>query len=166
MVALRGVAVLSIDPRFRAGWNRDIKAAADLYAEELGRCDAHDFHWTAVQRQLLPDRLRVSGELALPERIADHRSRRTASPPVIFIGNHAAHQRLDSQCLEKVAAHPQALRISRLAARGQIESRVAPSEDAGKRLLMIADLLPLRIGKIRPTIGEVARAAVLVIGDH
>ena len=67
--------------------------------------------------------------------------------------------------LEKFAAHPQTFGKAGFAARCEIERFVGPREDVRKGLLMIADLLPLRISEVRPPVGEVTRAAVLVFRD-
>ena len=49
--------------------------------------------------------------------------------------------------VEEPAADEQALRRSRFATRAQVEARVAVRGDAHQHLLMIADVLPLRIGQ-------------------
>ncbi len=68
---------------------------------------------------------------------------------VIVRGQGAATQCGDFQRLEKIAADPDARGVACFAPARQVESSFGrPCKHAGKNSLMIADLLPLRVGNI------------------
>src|SRR5215510_1644704 len=122
------ITAFPFDHRLRAQWHGNIEVPPDFDAIETRRRAA---------------------EFTLPERITDHRARRAATAPIIGGLKDSALLRADAEHIEKVAAHPQPLRVTRLAANREIERLRAPSEHAGKRLLLITKLLPERIGERR-----------------
>src|SRR5713101_4460470 len=122
---LRGVTVLAIDQRLRACRNGHIKIPAHFNTEEFGRRHSHNFKGTSIQRNPLPQHLRIAAKFTLPKRVADHRPGRATSWNVIIVADQPAHQWPYTERLEKLAAHPQALRKTGLAANGQIKAAVA-----------------------------------------
>src|SRR6202047_4591016 len=99
---------------------------------------------------LPPESVGRPGVFALPKGVADYGGRGAAAAAVIVCGQGAAAERADFQRLEKIAADPDALGVACFATAGQVELSFArrPCKHAGKNSLMIADLLPLRVGNI------------------
>ncbi len=73
-----------------------------------------------LKHELAPDHRRVAAELALPERIADYRSRGGAARLVVAVAEYAAQQRRHAEHAEKVTAYPEGAAVTRLAARCQV----------------------------------------------
>src|SRR5947209_7692964 len=71
----------------------------------------------------------------------------------------------DIERREESAAHPQPARKPQLATVREIEVVRAPGKDAGESLLLVADLLPERIGERGAASAETAGAAVRRFGD-
>ncbi len=165
VMPFRCMAILAVDQRLRTCWNGHIEIPANFHAEEFGRRHPHHLDRTPIQRDPLPQHLRIAAKFTLPKRIADHRPGRSASWNVVIVANQATHQRPHAQRLEKLAGHPQSLRITGLAANRQIKATVAPGENSREGLLMLANLLPLRIGEVRTPVGKIAGTAVLILGD-
>src|SRR5438270_1198255 len=84
---------------------------------------------------------------------------------IIVVAHQTSQQRPHIERLKKISAHPKPLRVMRLPSGCQIEALIAPSEDARKSLLVIADLLPLRVGEVGMPVREIAGTAVLVFRD-
>ena len=68
--------------------------------------------WSVIVR---PTTDAIAAVLALPERIAEDRARRAAAP-IVCAGQHAAGRRPHAEHVEELAADPEALRGTRLAA--------------------------------------------------
>src|SRR5205823_795807 len=105
-----------------------------------------------------------AAEIALPERVAHHRTRRAAAP-IVLGGEEAPRFGADAERREVVAAHPQPARQPQLAAVREVEAGRSPGEDAGEALLTIADLLPQGTREIGAASTEIAGAAVGRSGD-
>ena len=165
MMQLAQMAVFSVDPRLSADRHNHIEITPHFQPKETCRRHSHHFHGMPVQGNLLANSVRVATELSLPERMADHRARRPTTGAVVLRSEHSAHQRLHAQRLEVVAAYPQALRETDIAALSQIELLVTPRKDARESLLMFSNLLPLRIGEVRKAVRKIARTAMLILSD-
>ncbi len=165
-VALVEHVLLRPDERLRAQGHGHVEAAPDVEAEEAAWRHAHDVHEVPVEPQRAADGRGVAAELGLPERVADDRGRRIARAPIVVGGGQQAPgRRLHAEGGEEVAAHPEAAREPRLATLGQIEPRGAPREQVRERLLVGADLLPLRVGEPRMVVDEVTGSAPLGQAD-
>src|SRR5258708_19683052 len=162
---LRGVTVLAVDQRLRADRNGYIEIPAHFHAEKFGRRNPHNLNGTPIQRHPLSQHLRIAAKFPLPKRVADHRSGRSTSWNVVIFANQAAHQRPHAQRLEKLTDAPKGLRKTGFAANRQIKAAVAPGKDAGEGLLMLANLLPQRIGEVWMSIREISGTAMLILGD-
>ena len=62
------------------------------------------------QRERSSDRGWIATELALPERVADHRARRSATRPVVFLRERPADKRWYTQDTEKLSIDEQTFR--------------------------------------------------------
>ena len=61
------------------------------------------------------------------------------------------------QSLKEVAAHPEPVRIVNGSALRQVKAIIAPNEDPGENILLVAHLFPDRIGKLRVAIARRTR---------
>jgi hypothetical protein len=88
--------------------------------------------------------------MPLPEAVADHRDRSgvPAAVEIVIRREDAAAHGGHAEDAEEIAADPQAFREMALAARGQIEAVRAEGQGSGEGLLVIAHLLPDRVGEI------------------
>ena len=96
--------------------------------------------------------------LAPPERVADDRRARAAATLVVGGAEEAAAGRRHAEHLEEVAADEDGLRVSDLAARGEIETHRRPRQHAGERLLVGPEPLPLRVGQLGISGDDIAGA--------
>ena len=142
-------ALLAADDRLGAERRRDVEGAADLHAAEIALRDADDRERVSVELNRFADHVRAAAVFALPESITEDRDRpiRTAAAPIIVGREQAANLRRDAERVEEAAADEEPLRVARLAAGIQVEARVAVGADADQHLLVIADVLPLRVGQ-------------------
>ena len=85
MMPLCEMTLLSVDQRFRTDGNGHVEMAANFHAKEICGRYSHYLKRMAVQGDVLPNRLRVSAELALPEGVADNDARSSAAGTVILI---------------------------------------------------------------------------------
>src|SRR5262245_66493849 len=108
----------------------------------------------AVERNRAADGRGRSTVLALPERVADHRSRRPAAAHVVLPGEHAPGDGGHAEDVEELAAHPESLDGTRLPAARQIEPRGPPGEHTRERLVSVADLLPDGVRHLRAAAGH------------
>src|SRR6266851_3575618 len=92
------------------------------------------------------DDLAIAPIMALPK-IVGQDSRGRAAAPVIIRRKCTSQNGPDSEGMKKVATDHTAVGAAHLTARCQIEPMRAPGEDAGKHVLMVANLLPDRVGK-------------------
>ena len=76
--------------------------------------------------------------------------------------NEPSQKRMHRKDVEKVAAHPDAFRIVRFAARRQIERFGSPGRNGGKAFLAFANLLPHGKSDIRIAALEISRAPVAI----
>src|SRR6185437_475063 len=113
----------------------DIEAASNNHSVEACRSDADDFQRMAVQAQLASDDAGIAAVLPLPERIADHSSWQPTAAIVVGPSEDASQNRLHTQSVESVSAHPKAICVAYLASRGKIELIRAPGKKIGKDLL-------------------------------
>src|SRR5262245_40131725 len=110
----------------------------------------------AVERDLSAQDGSVAAESALPERMADDHARRTATTLVVGLCEDASQRGPHSEHVEEISAYPQPVfSKALLSTRRKIEARSPPGEDAGKRLLLLPNLFPERIGQLRPSPAEV-----------
>ncbi len=103
----------------------------------------------AVNENLAADGRVEAAKLALPKRVADHRTWQPATGAVVFSGEQAAPERRHTQRSERLAADKEAasaLGLRTLTKRDFIAT--APSKNTRKSFLMGADLLPERVGEI------------------
>src|SRR6267154_5204291 len=135
------LAVFSINDRFRAQRHRHIKISADFYTVEIRGRHANDRERMPVNGDRSPQYRPLAPVLSLPERIANRCPRRRAPRLVIFRGKQPSEDRLYSERLEKIAAHPQSLDVMYFPARRDIEKIRPPREHVGKSLLLRANLL-------------------------
>ena len=142
-------AFLAANDRLGAERRRDVEGAADLQAEEIAVRDADDRERVAVEVNRFSDHVRAAAILALPEAVTEdrHRSIRSAAAPVIVGREETPDVRRYAERVEEPPADEEALRVARLAAGVQVEARVAVGADADQHRLVIADVLPLRIGQ-------------------
>ncbi len=133
----------------RANRHRDIEPVPDLHAEKSRRAYPYHGKQPAIQPDIAARYLRISGKLALPERVADHCGRRSATRLIVFLRECSANHGRHVQDVEEISADQQTLRVSRLAFLGEIELLCAPGHDSGKRLLMGSHAVPLRRGEVR-----------------
>ena len=138
---------------------RHIEGATNLHAAEVTIGDADDREDVAIERDRFADGVGAAAEFALPETVTQHRDGpiRPTAAPVIAGREGPAEMRGHAERVEESAADEQALRGSRFATRAQVETGVAVRGDAHQDVLMIADVLPLRIGQ---RVGVTARIRV------
>ena len=142
-----------------------VEGPPDFDAEEAGRRDADNVVGVAVEHDAAADRRRIAAVLALPEAIADHGRRCRAAATVVLRVQKTTDHRRDAEGVEEVAAHPEATREPRLPAGGQVEAVSAPHERVRECFLAVANLLPQRVGEIRPPAGELAGPAAWSLRD-
>ena len=63
---------------------------SDFDAEEACGSDTYDLKGVTVEGEFLANCVRVAAVFALPERITDHRARRTAPGPVVILREDTA----------------------------------------------------------------------------
>src|SRR5262249_7844213 len=131
--------------RLRAYGHGNVKVVAHGHPGEVRRRDADDIHDLVVEPQLLPQR-RAAAEFLLPEAIADHCARQSAAAPIVLYGEDAPGERPDAQDTEELTAYVQAIHKTSIAARVARETDVVPGSDSGEALMVLAELLPDRIG--------------------
>src|SRR5882724_3656795 len=151
------IVVFTGEDRLGADGYGNVESMPNVDAGKAGRSYTDYFYRLGIQRKVRTDRRRRTSKFALPKSITDDRYGSTPAP-VIVRGNNAAQQRTHSERAKVIAGHPDAVGRPRSAAFRQIELRIAPGEDAGERLLMVADLLPDRVGHARIAIREVPAA--------
>ena len=103
----------------------------------------------AVERKGFSDRRRAGAVGALPEAVAEHGDGRAAADVVRGLQQAAGGGR-EAEAAEEAAAHPGAGNPPRLAARREVEHRLAAAgtgEGAGEEVFAVAQLLPDRVGE-------------------
>src|SRR5262245_31959910 len=159
--------IFAIDDGFGANRRGHVKVAPHFDADEASLIDANDLDGMAVERDLPSYDRRVASVCALPERVADDCAGRAAAALIIGAREDAPHRGPNSERVEEISAHPQPVfRKALLAARGQIESRGAPGEEAVKSLLPFLKQLPERIGQFRTPPVEIPRSAARNRNPH
>src|SRR5258708_16599063 len=116
---------------------------ADFDAEELGCADADDGEDTAVQAHGAVGNRGILAELGFPEGITDDGAGRTAAGAIVVGGEDSAYSGAGPEDAEEVSANKEAFGVSCLAYGDQVEGVGAPSDDIGKRLLVLADTFPI-----------------------
>ena len=99
----------------------------------------------AFECDLAAKDIKLAAVFSPPKGVANDRAERTAASVVVFGREHATEERLHLQNLKKVAADEHPLSITGLAADSEIKCRCSPGKDAGKALLVIADLFPQQL---------------------
>jgi len=135
-------AALPQDQRLGAEGNSYVKGTAHFHAEEAGRSHAHDLEGVALEPKRAADGGGLCSILALPERVADHSARGATAVLVAGCAKKASPHRLHSEHIEEISTYVHTARPACLTTRCQIERCVAPGEDAGKSLLLVAYLFP------------------------
>ena len=151
--------------RFGAERHGDVEGAADFHPEKRRRRDADSRVGVTVERHGAPDCRRGSAIFVLPEPVTDHRRRRLTTAPVIVCCEHASNERRHFERREKVAARPQAERVARFPAGGEVERRRAIGKRVRKHLLVVANLFPQRIRQHRPASEKPSGPAPWRVGD-
>src|SRR5262245_23611979 len=150
--------IFALDDGLGANRHGHVKAAPHFDAEKAGLCDADDLDRMAVERDLPSYDRRVASVCAAPERVADDRAGRTAAALIIGAGEDPPQLGPNSERIEEISAHPQPVFCKALlAARGQVEGRGAPGEEAVKSLLPFLKQFPERIGQLRAPPVEIPR---------
>ena len=145
--------------------HRDVERAADLHPEEARRRHADDLERVAVERDAAAEDRRAAGVLTLPESVAEHRGRRRAAAPIVGGGQRASDECRHAEPFEEVAAHPESLRVARLAAGREVERRRVPGERVGEHLLPIAHQFPQRVREAGTPARKLTGAAADRVGD-
>ena len=86
-----------------ADGHRDIEPMPDLHAEKSGRSHADHRKQPAIEPDRALGHRGIAAELALPERVADHRARRSASGLIVLRAKYPAH---DGGYLQDVEESP------------------------------------------------------------
>src|SRR5207249_10621138 len=107
--------------RFGAERHGNVEGAADFHPEKRRRRDADNRIGVTVERHGAPDCRRGSAVFALPEPVTDDGRRRLTTAPVIVCGERASNERRHLERREKVAARPQAERVARFPAGGEVD---------------------------------------------
>ncbi len=131
--------------RLRAYRYGHVEVAANGHPEEVRRRDADDLHRLVVKPQLLAQRP-ATAELPLPEAIANDCARQSAAGPVVLRREDSPGNRPDPQDAEELAAYVEAIHKTGVAARITGETDVAPRSDSGEARVIVAQLLPDKIG--------------------
>ncbi len=151
--------------RLGANWRGNIEGAADVNAEEAHLGHANHVERMAVEIDGPTNDRRIAAVLLLPERMTQHNAGGRTALLIVRRSEHAADVRAYAERLEEIAADPQALRRSGLAAAGQVERHRAPGQQLGKGLLPLAHGAPQRFGHQRPPADEVPRPPFAVRVD-
>src|SRR5690348_13178964 len=94
--------------------------------------------------------------------MAHHRAR-GARRTIILRSKGAAERRLHTERLKKIAVYIEAFGKTRLASVDQVKPRRAPGDQSRKRLLPLANLLPLRVGEIGAAARPPACSALIFV---
>src|SRR5262249_18490478 len=137
----------------------DLEAVADFDAEELGRGDTDDGEDMAVEAHGAAGNRGILGELGLPEGITDDGGRRAAAGAIVGGGEDPAYGGASAEGSEEVSADEEAFGVSRLAFGDEVKRVGAPSDDVGKRLLVLADTFPIGRGESGAAGGPPAASA-------
>src|SRR5215472_7805046 len=98
----------------------NIKVASDLHAEEGRGSNPDNFRWVTVKADLVSDN-RTAAKFALPKRIADNDTGRTATTLIVGGRDQAALRRAKSERLEEAAADPNSLCVAGLSTLAKIQ---------------------------------------------
>src|SRR5882757_3006299 len=152
----------------RAKWQRKIKSFAHFQAKKATRRNANHFGRPAVHNHVAADRRVLPRKFALPQSITDHGARRATPHAIVLRSKKTSAHRIDSKCIERVAAEPQSARPPHLRAFSQRSGpAVRPRKQIRKNLLMQSNLLPKRIRQCRLVVGDGdAESAVAIFYLH
>ena len=143
-------ALRAADDRLGAERRRDVEGAADLHAAEIALRDADDRERVAVERDRFADHIGAAAVFALPESVTQDRDRSVgpAAAPVVVGGEQSGRCAACTPSVSKkrpLTNRPCALRVSPPAFR--LKRGLPYARDADQDVLVIADVLPLRVGQ-------------------
>jgi len=92
-----------------------VEAPPDIHTEEARRSDANNVHRPVIEYQLPPQN-RSAAKLPLPESVTDHRAGQAAAAAIVLWLENPSLDRLNSEHLKKIAAHPQPFCVASVAA--------------------------------------------------
>ena len=147
--------------RFGAERERDVERAADLETVKARGRDADDFGRTRVERDGASDDRGIAAVGPAPEAVPEDRARRAASA-IVLRRQQPAGRGAHAERVEELAADPEALGETRLAAVGEVEGLPAPDEEAVEGVLPRLELAPDRLRHGRVPGLEIAARAVHV----
>ena len=115
-----------------------------------------------IQRNRCRNRVSAPAKFPLPKSIADYRVLYAASLEVIALCKQPSQFRPHLQHAKKIAAHPQAFRVTRFAAPPQVEPFRTPRGYLRKSLLLLFHFRPLRARKIALPRHRISNATLVI----
>jgi len=142
--------VVGVQDRLAPDGDGYVVGRIHIQAREPGRCHADDDKRVAIQTDGLAHDIGIAREMPLPKAVTDYRDRSgvAAAVEVVIRREDAAAHGWDPEDAEIIAADPQAFGEMALSALGQVEAGAAKGQSPREGLLVVADLLPDRIGDI------------------